>query len=176
MRLMREPAAARLFIALWPPADVRDAIAAWQSAWTWPSHSAVVRPERFHITLHFVGAVPEKRVEELKYVLRTVSAHGFSLHFGHHETWQHGVMVLRPDTSPTGLRALHARIGLALGEIRMPVEERSYRPHVTLARRATGATPPPQAADVHWESKDGFVLVQTLAGAGGYEILGRFGG
>jgi RNA 2',3'-cyclic 3'-phosphodiesterase len=176
MRLMREPATVRLFIALWPPAEVRDAIAAWQAAWAWPNQAALVRPENFHITLHFLGSVQQKRVADLKYVLHRISTRDFSLHFGHYDVWQHGITVLRTDSSPTGLRALHARIGLALAEIGMPVEERAFRPHVTLARRATGATPPPEPADVHWDAKDGFVLVQTLGGAAGYEILERFGG
>jgi RNA 2',3'-cyclic 3'-phosphodiesterase len=174
MRLMRAPSTVRLFTALWPSDEVRDAIAAWQSAWTWPPHAALVRPEHLHVTLHFLGAVRENRVKELRYHLARISAHGFPLHFGTHETWQQGIVVLRPAICPTALRALQARIGLALGEIGVPVETRPYRPHVTLARRATGAVPPPEPANVQWEARDGFVLVQTLTGGRGYEIVERF--
>ena len=101
--------------------------------------------------------------------------HNGGLHFGRPDLWPHGIAVLRPDNSPIGLRGLHARIGLALAEIELPMEERPYRPHVTLARRASTAKPPAQMADVQWEAKEGFVLVQTLANGGGYEILERFG-
>ena len=169
------PSTVRLFIALWPPDEVRSGIARWQSAWTWPERAAVVPAERLHVTLHFLGDVAPERVLDLRYVLKPIPAPTFDLHFGKADMWQHGLAVLRPDNSPTPLRGLHARIGLALAGIQMPVEERPYRPHVTLARRATGAKAPAQDADVLWESRSGFALVQTLAGGRGYEILERFG-
>ena len=172
---MRPPGNIRLFIALWPTDEVRDAIAQWQAAWNWPEKTAVVRPERLHVTLHFLGDVAPQRVLDLKYVLSRVVSHGFTLQFGHAETWQHGIAVLRPDNSPTPLRALHGRVGLALASIGLPVEGRAYRPHVTLARRAGGAKPPPEAARITWESDGGFVLVQTLGGGRGYQVLEKFG-
>jgi 2'-5' RNA ligase len=167
--------ALRLFIALWPSDDVRGGIAQWQSQWAWPERAAVVPPERLHLTLHFLGDVAPQRVPELIYELKVVPTPRFELHFGRPELWPHGVAVLRPDNSPTQLRGLHARIGLALSKIGLPVEHRPYRPHVTLARRASGAKPPVQAPDLGWEADNGFVLVQTLVGGRGYEVLERFG-
>lgn len=167
--------ALRLFIALWPSDEVRSGIAQWQSQWAWPERAAVVRPERLHLTLHFLGDVAPERVLELKYELAPVPTPRFELHFGRPELWQHGIAVLRPDHSPTQLRGLHARIGLALSRIGLPVEDRPYRPHVTLARRAAGAQPPPEPPDLRWEAGRGFALVQTLGGGRGYEILERFG-
>ena len=171
---MASAAHVRLFIALWPPDAVRAALASWQATWQWPERAAVVRPERLHVTLHFLGAVPSSTVLDLKHVLQ-IPTPAFDLHFGTPEMWQHGTAVVRPESSPTALRALHARIGLALASIGLKVESRPFRPHVTLARKATGAAPPPQPADIAWTAKDGFVLVQTLGAGRGYEILGRFG-
>jgi 2'-5' RNA ligase len=170
---MRSPAL-RLFIALWPSDDVRAAIAQWQSQWSWPERAAIVPSERLHLTLHFLGDVAPQRLPELKHELEPVPTPPFELHFGRPELWQRGIAVLRPDDSPTELRALHARIGLALSKIGLPVEDRPYRPHVTLARRASGATPPAQAPDLRWNASSGFALVQTLGGGRGYEILERF--
>ena len=171
---MRSPAV-RLFIALWPSDAVRSEIARWQSEWVWPERASVVPPEQLHITLHFLGDVAPQRVLDLKYVLKSISFAHFDLHFGRPDIWHQGIAVLRPINSPTTLRGLHARIGLALAEIDLPVEERTWRPHVTLARRASGAKPPERMPDVHWEAGGGFVLVQTLSAGRGYEILARFG-
>jgi len=55
------------------------------------------------------------------------------------------------------------------------VDERPYRPHVTLARRARGAPPPPTGADLRWRVAGGYVLARSLPGGAGYEILHRFG-
>lgn len=165
----------RLFIALWPPDAARTAIARWQSEWQWPERASVVATERLHATLHFIGDVAPQRVLDLRYVLKPVPAPRFELHFGRPDIWPRGIAVLRPDNSPTVLRGLQARIGLALAGIGLPVAEQRYRPHVTLARRAMGATPPARAPDITWEAKDGFVLAQTLGGGRGYEILERFG-
>jgi 2'-5' RNA ligase len=173
---MPSPSTLRLFTALWPTDPVRDAMAAWQSRWEWPQKASVVKPERLHVTLHFLGDVPPERVLDLRYVLTPIRPQKFDLHFTRHEMWQHGMTVLRPENSPTALRGLHGRIGLALAEIGIRTEDRAHRPHVTLARRAGGATPPAAAPNVTWESRDGFVLVQTLSGGRGYEILARFGG
>jgi 2'-5' RNA ligase len=172
---MRSPSNVRLFIALWPTDAVRESIVQWQSQWQWPEKASVVKPERLHVTLHFLGDVPDERIRDLAYVLQPIRAQQFELHFTRPEMWLHGVAVLRPDNSPTVLRGLHARIGLALAEIGVPVDERSYRPHVTLGRRAVGATPPPHLADIRWQSNGGFVLVQTLGSGRGYQVLHRFG-
>jgi RNA 2',3'-cyclic 3'-phosphodiesterase len=165
----------RLFIALWPADAVRDAIVQWQAQWQWPERASIVRAERLHVTLHFLGDVPSFRVADLQYVLQRVPTPVFQMHFGRAEMWPHGTAVLRPDSPPTVLRALQARIGLALGEIALPVESRTFRPHVTLARRASAAVAPEQPAEIDWPAADGFVLVQTLPGGRGYEILDRFG-
>jgi 2'-5' RNA ligase len=173
---MRSPAASlRLFIALWPPEETRAAIAQWQSQWEWPERAALVPAERLHITLHFLGDVAPQRVRDLRYVLQPVPAPVFDLHFGRADVWQRGIAVLRPEHLPTQLRGLQARIGLALARLGMPVDTRPWRPHVTLARRAAGAKPPPQAPNLFWRAHGGFVLVQTLAAGRGYEILERFG-
>ena len=164
----------RLFIALWPPDDVRAAIAQWQSQWQWPERASLVPPEQLHITLHFIGEVAPQRVADLKYVLQPVPARSFDLHFVRGDVWQHGVAVMRPDHLPTPLRGLQARIGLALARLGLPVDARPWRPHVTLARRATGAKVPPPP-NLFWAAQGGFALVQTLPGGRGYDILERFG-
>jgi 2'-5' RNA ligase len=173
---MRAPATVRLFIALWPPDPVREAIARWQVQWNWPEQATLVKADRMHLTLHFLGTLPQHRILDLKYILERITAQGFALQFGHPEVWQHGIAVVRPDNSPTALRALHARIGLALAEVGLKAEDRSYRPHVTLARRAFQAKPPAEPLQVQWESNGSFTLVQTLGGVRGYQVLEKFGG
>jgi RNA 2',3'-cyclic 3'-phosphodiesterase len=163
---------ARLFLALWPDEATRLEIASWQRAWRWPPAAKLVPPERLHLTLHFIGNVPAARRAELASGL-LVPCERIDLAFGAGEVWPGGIAVLRPERLPEALAALHARLAEALAALRLPVEERAYRAHVTLARKATGAQPPADAA-LHWRADSGYVLVQSLANGGGYEVLERF--
>jgi 2'-5' RNA ligase len=162
----------RLFLALWPDEGTRDAIAAWQSLWQWPHGAKLVGRERLHLTLHFIGNVPATRLAELARGLR-VPFEPLELAFGGGQLWPGGIAALRPTGAPPALLALHARLAQALRELDLPVEDRPYRPHVTLARKAAGATMPP-GASLRWVADSGYVLVQSLANGGRYEVLERF--
>jgi RNA 2',3'-cyclic 3'-phosphodiesterase len=162
----------RLFLALWPDEGVRDAITEWQARWRWPGGAKLVGREQLHLTLHFIGNVPAARLPDLAAALR-VPFEPLDLHFGAGEVWPGGIAVLRPGTTPEPLLALHARLAQALTRAQLPVEARAFRAHVTLARKAAGAAPPADAA-LHWRVDAGYVLVQSLANGGGYEVLERF--
>jgi 2'-5' RNA ligase len=163
----------RLFIALWPDEPVRRAITSWQQAWSWPPRAALVKPERLHITLHFLGNVPANRVPLLVQGLRT-RADPFTLAFGEGQVWPNGVALLRPDTTPPALARLHVALRRELEQLELPVETRAYRAHITLARRGHGATPPPQGPGLRWRVDEGYVLVRSLPGGAGYDVLARF--
>jgi RNA 2',3'-cyclic 3'-phosphodiesterase len=164
----------RLFTALWPDATTASAIADWQAAWQWPAQASRTRPERLHVTLHFLGNVAPGRVAELVDGLR-VPFESFSLELGGGEVWPNGVAVLLPREQPAALTRLHVQLGKAVRQLQLPVDERPYRPHVTLARRARGAMPPPREANLRWRVDCGYVLARSLPGGAGYEVLHRFG-
>jgi 2'-5' RNA ligase len=160
---------ARLFIALWPDPALRDALAAWSEQWQWPAGARRVRAERLHLTLHFLGEVPRTVVPALKPVLRVPFA-PFSLSLGRAALWRGGVAVLEPDRVPPRLRQLHDRLGEALRSLALPVETRPYRPHLTLARRASlAAPPPPKEPQLRWPVR-GYALIESRS-TGDYEVL-----
>jgi 2'-5' RNA ligase len=161
-----------LFVALWPPEPVREAIARWQSAWVWPRYAAPVPAERLHITLQFLGNVPVLRLADLRSAIH-VQSPPFALALGRPQVWGNGVAVARPQDMPMLLRSLQARLVNRLHEAGFVVEERPYRAHVTLARKAAHATAPQQALSVEWPVND-HVLVRSLPGGRGYEVIERF--
>lgn len=163
----------RLFIALWPDELTRAAIAGWQQSWIWPERAALVRAERLHLTLQFLGDVSTTRLPALITGLQA-GHEPIELTLGRGEVWPNGVAVLRPAQTPTALADLHARLAAALVTLELPVESRPFRAHVTLARRAWKATPPPRDADIRWRADDGYVLVRSLPGGTGYQVLARF--
>jgi 2'-5' RNA ligase len=160
----------RLFLALWPDAQARAALAASRDAWQWPRGAAVVRTEKLHVTLHFIGPVPAGRVDELRGRLALPVA-PFELVLNTPRLWHGGLAVLEADAPPPELLDLHVRLGLALDALELPVEQRAYRPHVTFARKARGAVVP-ATTPVRWVVRDHALV---LSAGGQYTVLERYG-
>lgn len=163
-------ATARLFLALWPDAVARRALAAWRDGWSWPAGAAPVPDERLHLTLHFIGAVPRARIDEVAAGV-AVRFERFTLDEGAAGRWPHGIAAWFPREAPPELFALHERLALALRALGLRVEQRPLRPHVTLARKAAAAQPPgqPPRAAAPWQV-DAYALVESR---GEYRLLRR---
>lgn len=164
----------RLFLALWPTAQARAALASWRDAWPRPaSRARPVADERLHLTLHFIGDVEAARAAGLPQRL-AVGFDPFEITLDDAQDWPGpGVAVLAAHRLPDGLRSLHGRLGDALKALGLLVDTRAFRPHVTLWRWPGGlarpdeprsglATPP---APVTWGVRS-YALVESLPGAG----------
>lgn len=167
------PARLRLFLALWPTPALLHDLLAHADAWTWPARARRTRPERLHLTLHFLGNVPAARLPQLRSAFAVPWA-GCELALDRAEVWPGGIAVLEAAQVPPGLAALHATLGERLRGLEIPVEERPYRPHVTLARKAQGAEPA-AFAPLRWTAGPCYSLVRSVGGGGGYETLQCFG-
>lgn len=164
---------ARLFLALWPDQAVRAQLTQWRDGWRWPSQATPVHTARVHMTLHFIGDVDEQRVDALASQLEVPSA-PFTLNFGTPVLWPHGIAVLEPLSTPPALLDLHAALRERLLALALPVDTRSFRPHVTLARRAGGAAPPHAGPTIAWHAGS-YVLMRSRLGAGGaYEVVRQY--
>jgi 2'-5' RNA ligase len=164
---------ARLFLALWPSPRLRKALLEHQEAWRWPPRASLVRPEKLHLTLHFIGNVPRDRVALFIKELE-VPFLPFTLDFGPPELWHSGVAVLQPKAPPAGLQRLHDALGQALQQLELPVESREFRPHITLARRASGSLAPTDKPVLHWPVRS-YVLVESRPEpASRYRLLKRY--
>jgi 2'-5' RNA ligase len=165
---------ARLFLALWPDDAVRASLAQWRDAWHWPGAASPVRTGQLHLTLHFIGTVDTARVQPLADAL-ALPFTPFELRFGHPELWHHGIAVLEPDHTPPALTQLHAGLGEALAANGLPPEERAFRPHVTLARRAAKATLPAAGPPLRWRVNSYALMLSSLhPDGGGYSIVREY--
>ena len=124
---------ARLFLALCPGPTVQAALAGHAAAWHWNDEAVRYAPPDWHVTLHFIGAVPRARIGALRAALE-VPMQPFELRFGTPALWPHGLAVLLPMATPTPLQQLHDALGQRLRQAGLRTDERPYRPHLTLAR------------------------------------------
>ena len=150
---------ARLFIALWPGAEVARSIRAWCSQCTGVPGPALVATERLHLTMVFLGDVPRHRIAELAQALQ-LPFRPFELSFSRCEWWPHGLLLATPDAIPQPLADLHAALNNALRVLGLPLEGREFRPHLTLARRCSQALSGLTGPAVRWPV-NGYVLVES---------------
>lgn len=99
---------------------------------------AIAPDDSLHLTVHFIRDVPAERLPHLKRGL-AVPAEPTSLRLDRFDVRERGIAVLTPSQVPNTLLRLHFHLGEALRRLGLPVESRPFRPHVTLARRASGA-------------------------------------
>ena len=164
---------ARLFIALFPDSAVREELAAWRDAWTWPRAATPVKTVRLHVTLHFLGDVAQEHIAQLADAIGAPFT-PFTLRLTRAVLWPHGLAVLEPAAIPDPLLTLHTSLAGAVRDLALPVDERPFRPHVTLARRANSATPPGSEREVTWLVSRFALMASTLGTDGAYTLLREY--
>lgn len=129
--------AARLFVALDLPADVRDAIADWQHDALADPALRPVRAEGLHVTLCFLGHRPEETIARTESALAGIAPRPVSLSF---EAEPVALPKGRPGVYAIGAVseeavALQGELSEALTAAGLyEPEKRAFRPHVTIAR------------------------------------------
>jgi 2'-5' RNA ligase len=132
----------RLFVAVTPPPQVldelRSATAAMRAAhprlrWT--------RPDQWHLTLTFLGEVDDEARADVSGRLGRTAARHPPMRLALHGAGRFGDRVLwtRVAGDLEALRGLAASVRAASSRAGIDVEDRPYRPHLTLARGREGA-------------------------------------
>ena len=131
----------RAFMAITPPptlqqtmAEVRQAFQHLSLPWRW------VTPDHIHLTLRFLGNVPEESVPSLHQAMAqaTQGQMAFPLRATALGCFPHParprVLWVGLDDPSQTLGRLHARLIAALTPLGFPLEDRPFHPHLTLAR------------------------------------------
>lgn len=128
---------ARLFVALDLPGEIREEVAAWQRQALSDPALRPMREEAFHITLCFLGHLPEQAIPRIETLMRSLAPRPVELRF---DPAPSAAPRGRPrlytlsatSEAATGLQAELAET-LAAERFYEP-EKRGFWPHVTVAR------------------------------------------
>lgn len=164
----------RLFLALLPPEAARLALVRYLKAWHWPEHAQRYAPSDWHLTLHFLGSVSAAQTGKLQGAFKKLRR-PFVLHFGYPQLWPGGLSVLLPRQVPAELLQLHDDLGQTVHALGHALDERSYKPHVTMARKAVGATAPAQPPEFEWPVSNYVLMQSTGDPMARYQVLQRYG-
>ena len=157
----------RLFFALWPDDRQRDRLRDQISPLAKLVEGQVVYRGNWHVTTAFIGDFPEARVAELQARAAEIAVEPFRLRFDRVEFWPRPkVASLVASTVPPELQRLVDAQNSLLADFGITVEDRTYRPHVTVVRRARPFETQrlAQAAVIEWT---GFELVESISQPGG---------
>jgi RNA 2',3'-cyclic 3'-phosphodiesterase len=184
-----------LFFALWPDHALQTALADVTQDVVSASGGRAVPPENFHITLAFLGSVPEPSVAKVEAVGAQVAAEteqaGVQLTLDAIEYWKKAKVVCATARVPQNAGARFADTLSTLLKSRLTAagftpdlrslwsvgsrQIQEFRPHVTLARKATHPIHRTGIQPVFWTFTD-FALVDSRTERNGsvYTVLQTF--
>jgi RNA 2',3'-cyclic 3'-phosphodiesterase len=129
----------RLFVALEVPSAVRENLASLlQTLRAVSPQTRWVRPENLHVTLKFIGEVPQTKLAGIREALGGVhSGQPVTLEFrglGFFPNEKHPRVFWASIVASPNLKTLAADIHGAAEKLDVPREQRPFSPHLTLAR------------------------------------------
>jgi len=157
----------RLFFALWPDDRQRDRLRDVINSVARTVEGKVIDRRDWHITLAYIGDFAEDQVPALQERAGDIEVEPFHLVFDRLEFWAGPrVACLVAPTVPAEMKSLIAALHGLLQDVGVMPEDRTYRPHITVARNVrTFATERlAQKATTDWSS---FKLVESVSGPGG---------
>ena len=157
----------RIFFALWPDDRQRDRLRDLISPLAKLVEGQVVYRGNWHVTTAFIGNFPETDIPALLARAAVIEFEPFRLRFDRVEFWPRPkVASLVAPTVPPELQRLVDAQNAVLADFGVPVEDRTYRPHITVVRRARPFETQrlAQPAVMEWA---GVELVESVSQPGG---------
>jgi 2'-5' RNA ligase len=161
----------RLFFALWPDNRQRDRLRDVINSVAKTVEGRTIDRRDWHITLAFIGAFPENRVPFLLKRAAQIHVEPFRLIFDRLEFWPRPkIASLCAATVPPELQALVDALNTVMLDLGLKPEERTFRPHITVARNARPFLTErlAQRSVTEWS---GFELVESVPAPGGVHYV-----
>ena len=168
----------RLFFALWPEEAGREALAGAAAKAVRRSGGRAVPPANLHVTLAFLGSVPQRRVPEVRHLGRLAAGHclqqkPLELRFDRLAHWprQQILCAVAAEEDPRAC-ALAAALKDAAATAGFTPDLKPFRAHVTLARQVAHPPPARTLRETRWRFR-GFALLDSRTEPGGpvYSVL-----
>jgi RNA 2',3'-cyclic 3'-phosphodiesterase len=127
-----------------------------------------------HVTLAFLGSVPERRLGELAEIARGAAAGGkLEIAFDHLEYWRAAQLLSAlPAMAPAPVAALARRLQDALAASGFAPDLKPFRPHVTVVRKVSRPGRIARIDPVEWRFTElALVESRTLATGALYSVV-----
>jgi len=171
----------RLFFALWPAPEVAEQLAGLARCVADQFGGKPSRQETLHLTLAFLGDVPDHQVTLLTQTARRIRAASLALNIDRLGYWPRKQLLWAGETSPcAALGQLADALQQALSEagFALPGRRPTFSPHITLVRdfpQARESAAPAAIATINWPCSS-FVLIRSQKSDNGafYQTVAEF--
>lgn len=170
------PAAARFFFALWLPPEIARCLHTVAGGVVGRCGGRLMREDALHITLAFLGEVPERRLDELQALAASVCLPKVPVHLDRLGFWNHNHVLWAGAKAPAPvLTELAADLQEVMLKAGFLGEVRPFVPHVTMLRKLLHPGALPELAAMQWEASE-FVLAKSWRSDRGsaYETIARW--
>ncbi len=162
----------RLFFALWPDDDIRNQllVITRQIAEAEPD-VRLVKPSNLHVTLSFLGNVDEETEKRLIECCQDIVSDSFLLTFDRMTCWRKPRILCLLAKPVAEILDLVEQINRRAERVGIKTESRPYKPHITLARKASH----PVALSfekIDWLARD-FCLLESVTDENGVDYQVR---
>lgn len=172
---MQQTKQLRLFFALWPDEEVRQSLALINHTLASQHSAKPMRPENFHITLAFLGNVPENSLECLVPMADAILFKRFDLKLDHLDIFPRAQIIWAGlENEPLELINLAEELHKGVLSCGIQLDTRPFKPHLTLMRKVKRLDVQP-IIPVNWSVHD-FCLVSSVSkpDAVEYKVLYRW--
>jgi RNA 2',3'-cyclic 3'-phosphodiesterase len=160
----------RLFFALWPTVAEQTALAAAVGPVLDATRGGRCVPrENLHLTLAFLGSVPESSLAALRALMPGIGAlqAPLTVVLDHIDYWRRSeILCATASSPPIAASALAERLKQALVAAQFAPDLKPFRAHVTLARKVRGIARPLELRPVTWTFTE-FALIESRTEASG---------
>lgn len=168
----------RVFFALWPDQAALERLDQVGKQLHALGGGRRMRRETLHLTLAFIGELPEDRIAMLRSAAGRVTAPAFSLQLDRLDCWRHKrIAWIGCSQPPLPLLTLVGQLYERLAAAGLPLETAEFTAHMTLLRNIHCArcAPMPALEAISWFVTD-FVLVESILTSEGsrYTVIGRW--
>ena len=171
--------ARRLFFALWPDEGLRHAIGNLVVSLPMSRGARVVRPERFHLTVVFLGdfdPLSDTVLAAIRSAAAAVRTEGFALSLDRYDSFAGSrVGWLGPHSVPRALSDLHDALDAGMKSAGVPLNSSTpFVPHITIQRNVRTSAPAMDLPPIEWKVRE-FVLITSVPGSPEpYRIVGTW--
>ncbi|HEY1141664.1 MAG TPA: RNA 2',3'-cyclic phosphodiesterase [Lysobacter sp.] len=177
---VREAITHNVFFGIVPDADAcaRTARAVERLKTAHGAPGRWLKPDRYHLTLHFLGAfseLPQERIDVARRAAQSVAAAAFELSLDRAGHFSKGIGWLGCAHVDAPLQGLWSELHKALAHERVATQGHArFVPHVTVLRDAREPLPAQPISPIVWPVRE-FVLIDSVLGARNeYRPLGRW--